>query len=70
MKIPKYIDVALKRRTAAADKFNYYDLIISEWIDKKGLDKYIDTGDIHGGVESVVHPDVSEANIRELLNSR
>ena len=64
MKIPKYIDDALKKRTKAAEMFNQYDWIISDWIDKHGLSDDIDTADFHGGVESVINPEVSEANIR------
>ena len=67
MKIPKYIDDALKKRTKAAETFNHYDFIISRWIDKNGLYDDIDTADFHGGVESIVNPDVSEQNIREAI---
>ena len=64
MKIPKYIDDALRKRTKAAEMFNHYDWIVSNWIDKKGLDGDIDTADFHGGVESIVNPWTSENNIR------
>lgn len=30
MKIPKYIDQALKKRTQAAKQFNKYDFIVSK----------------------------------------
>lgn len=67
MKIPKYIDEALKKRTKAAETFNYYDWIVSDWIDKNGLDGDIDMADFHGGVESIVNPNVSEKNIRAAI---
>ena len=69
MKIPKYIDEALKKRTKSAQEFNKYDIIISKWIDSKGLDEVIDSSDFHGGVESVVHPEESERCIRESILS-
>lgn len=67
MKIPKYIDEALRKRTKAAETFNHYDWIVSDWIDKNGLADDIDTADFHGGVESIVNPDVSEQNIRNTI---
>lgn len=70
MKIPKHIDDALRKRTKAAEMFNHYDWIISEWIDKNGLDNDIDTADFHGGVESIVNPKTSEANIRLAILSK
>lgn len=67
MEIPKYIDNALKKRTKAAETFNHYDWIVSEWIDKHGLADDIDAADFHGGVESIVSPDVSERSIRTAI---
>lgn len=67
MKIPKYINEALKRRTKGAAMFNTNDLIISKWIDENGLENEIDSSDFHGGVESIVHPDDSEERIREAI---
>ena len=64
MKIPKYIDEALKKRTRAAEEFNKYDWIVSRWIDEHGLEDDIDTADYYGGVESIVNPRESEASIR------
>lgn len=67
MKIPKYIDDALRKRTKAANAFQEYDWIVSNWIDKHGLEDDIDSADFHGGVESIVNPDVSEQNIRNAI---
>ena len=67
MRMPKYIDEALKKRTKAAETFNHYDWIVSEWIDKNGLADVIDTADFHGGVESIVNPDVSERSVRAAI---
>lgn len=65
MKIPKYIDLALKRRTRGAEMFNTNDWIISNFIDKHEIDAELE--DYHGGVESVVHPYDSEEQIRERI---
>ena len=67
MKIPKYIDEALKRRTHAAVMFAHYDVIISDWINKNGLDDDVDPADFSGGVESVVNPHDAEQRIRDAV---
>lgn len=67
MKIPKYIDEALKKRTKAAWAFNKYDYIVSDWIVKNGLDDKIDSCNFFGGCESIVNPDSSEHTIREAI---
>ena len=67
MKIPKYIDEALKKHTKAAEAFSRYDWIVSNWIDKQGLEDDIDLADYHGGVESIVNPRESERTIREAI---
>lgn len=64
MKIPKHIDEALRKRTQAANQFNKYDFIISEWIDKHNLDDEIDSSCFHSGVEAVVNPEAAEEEIR------
>ena len=70
MKIPKYIDEALKKRTKAAMAFNEHDWIISDWLDKNGISDDLDFEDFHGGVESVVNPRESENRIREAILSK
>lgn len=65
MKLPKYIDDALKKRTKAAQQFNKYDWIISEWIDKHFYEDDIDSSCYHGGVESIVNPESAEQEIRD-----
>lgn len=69
MRIPKYIDEALKKRTKAANDFNKFDLIVSEWICKHGFDEDIDTACFHGGVESIVNPESAEYEIREAVEA-
>lgn len=69
MKLPKYVDDVLKKRTKAANDFNKYDWIISEWIDKHGLDDTIDNSCFHGGVESIVNPEAAEEEIRRAIEN-
>ena len=47
--------------------FHHYDYIVSEWIEKHGLEEDIDSADFRGGVESIVNPDMSEKNIRNAI---
>ena len=70
MKIPKFIDIALRRRTKAAVSFNTNDYIVSHWITKNGLENDIDTADFHGGVESIINPYSSEVNIRKAIEQK
>lgn len=70
MKIPKYIDEALKKRTKAARTFNHYDYIVSRWIVKNGLENDIDTACFLGGVESIVHPDEAEDEVRQAITQK
>lgn len=67
MKIPKYIDEALKRRTKAADAWFYNDLVISEFIDKYNLK--VDCADYHNGVEGIINPYESELRIRDIIKN-
>lgn len=52
----------------AAKQFNYYDAIVSTYIDKHGLE--VDPCDYHGGVESVVHPESSYQAILEAIQKK
>ena len=70
MKIPKYIDEALRMRTKAAKQFSRYDYIVSDWLSKNGFDNDIDSSDFHGGVEAIINPQDSEDRIREAILKR
>lgn len=70
MKIPKYIDEALEKRTKAANLFCHYDLIVSRWLGNNGFANEIDSADFFGGVESLVNPEDSEERIREAIRNR
>ena len=65
MKIPKYIDDALRMRTKYACLVSDRCSIIDEWLDKNGIEcEYCDT---HGGCEIYVNPYDSEQRIRECI---
>ena len=65
MKIPKYIDETLKKRTKAAHKLIEYDCVISEYIEKHNIP--VDTADYHLGCEMIMNPEESESNIRKAI---
>lgn len=54
MECPAYIKEALRKRAIYADKVATLDGIISEWVEKHGIE--VDYEDIHGGVEIYVNP--------------
>lgn len=65
MKIPKYIDVALRLRTKYAcllsDKCN----VVDEWLDENGIE--CQCCDTHTGVEIYCNPYNSERRIRKCI---
>lgn len=65
MKIPKYIDEALKKRTKSACKIIEYDEIITNFIDKYNID--VDFEDYNGGCEMFLNPYDSEEAIRNAI---
>lgn len=58
MRIPKYIDEALRKRANAAFRFLQYDDVVSEFIRKHNID--VNFEDYGGGVESISNPYGSE----------
>ena len=69
MKIPKYIDEALRKRTKLASKLNLVCFIVDEWLDKNDID--CESCDTHTGVEIYCNPQESEKRIREaILNKK
>lgn len=65
MQIPNYIEKALERRINAINKFNSADIIISEFIEKHGIN--VDSADYCGGCESIASPEMSAEHIREAI---
>lgn len=54
MRVPKYIREALERRARAAETWEKYDCIITDFIEKNDID--VPSEDYCGGVEGIVHP--------------
>ena len=62
MKIPKYVDTALKRRTLYAEKLSNAMCIVDEFLDKNKIE--CESYDTHTGVEIYCNPRNSERRIR------
>lgn len=65
MRIPKYIDEALRKRANAAFRFLQHDVVVSEFIEKHNID--VNFEDYGGGVESILSPYESENAVREAI---
>lgn len=62
MKIPKYVDIALKQRTLYAEKLNNAMHIVDEFLDRNKIE--CQRCDTHAGVEIYCRPRDSERRIR------
>ena len=67
MKIPKYVDEALKKRTKAAIIVSKNDAIITDFINKHNIDA--NSEDYCGGVEMYANPYESEDAIRQAIEN-
>lgn len=65
MKIPKYIDALLKKRTKSATTFLDVDSKISEWIEKNKID--VPNEDYGAGVRALFESEDSEETIRQCI---
>lgn len=65
MKIPKYIDEALKKRTKYACKLADAMYIVDEWVDRHNIE--CEDYDTHTGVEIYASPHSSEQRVREAI---
>lgn len=65
MKIPKYIDEALRKRTSTACKLLVYDEIVTNFIDKHHIG--VDFEDYDGGCEMFINPYDSEQAVRQAI---
>lgn len=65
MRIPKYIDEALRKRANAAFRFRQYDDVVSKFIEQHNID--VNFEDYSGGVESIFDPYGSEKAVREAI---
>jgi hypothetical protein len=65
MKIPKYVDIALKQRTLYAEKLNNAMHIVDEFLDRNKIE--CQRCDTHAGVEIYCRPRDSERRIRACI---
>lgn len=67
MKIPKYVDEALKKRTKAAIIVLKNDTIVTDFINKHNID--VNSEDYCGGVEMYANLFESEDAIRQAIEN-
>lgn len=65
MKIPKYVDIALKQRTLYAVKLDNAMHIVDNFLDKNEIE--CESCDTHTGAEIYCNPYDSERRIRECI---
>lgn len=65
MRVPKYIDEALRKRANAAYKFVDYDCIVSDFVENNGIE--LDPTHYGLGCESLLNPDSSANAVREAI---
>lgn len=65
LKIPHYIRDLLDKRAKAAEMFNKYDLIISQWCMNNNIK--LEDYDCFGGVEAIVNPNDSKKRILDAI---
>ena len=68
MKIPKYIDELLRRRTKLARQLDIVCYSLDDWLDKNGVEP--DSACYHTGVETYVNPDASEREVRRAIEKK
>ena len=67
MKIPGYIDNALRLRTRHAELLDKYMGIVDKWLDKNNIE--CEMCDTHTGCEIYCNPMASEKRIREVIKN-
>lgn len=68
MKIPKYVDMLLKRRTRLAKQLDDVCCELDEWLDENDID--LNDAYWQTGVETYVNPDSSENEVRRAIERR
>jgi len=58
LEVPRYIRDSLDKRKRAAEMFNKYDLIVSQWCMNNSIE--LEDYDCFGGVEAIVNPNDSK----------
>ena len=65
MKIPKYIDELLKKRTKLANRLDIVCGELDDWLDSHDIEP--DSSCYHTGVETYVNPSSSEKEVRRAI---
>ncbi len=65
MKIPKYVDELLKKRTRLACQLDDVCIKIDKWLDDNQIEP--DSSCYHTGVETYVNPHTSEREVRRAI---
>jgi len=68
MKIPKYIDDLLRKRTKLAKQLNDVCYELDVWLDQNDIDP--DSSCWLTGVETYVNPDSSEREVRRAIEKK
>lgn len=68
MKIPKYIDELLKKRTKLAKQLDNACYALDTWLDEHDIEP--DSACCHTGVETYMNPDASEREVRRAILSK
>ena len=65
MKIPKYIEEALRKRSKASVMLSKFDYIVTKFIEEHDID--VDEYDYNGGCEAIINPYESEERIKTAI---
>ena len=65
MKIPKYIEEALRKRSKASVMLSKFDYIVTKFIEEHNI--YVDEYDYNGGCEAIINPYESEERIKTAI---
>ena len=68
MRIPKYIDDLLKKRTRLAKQLDNVCYELDVWLDKNDIEP--DSACWRTGVETYVNPDASEREVRRVIEKK
>lgn len=68
MKIPKYVDKLLKKRTRLACQLSYVCWKVDKWLDENGVEP--DSSCYHTGVKTYVNPNASEREVRRAIEKK
>ena len=70
MKIPNYVQMALRKREKAKRSFYEADCILTEFIKKYGFENEIDPADYRGSFDSFLFVNESNERIKQAIQKR